>query len=156
MRNLTPKPVVGVAGLLISILSLFPFILLVSAANIMLLQIPQMQGPGTGQVIKILLAGPTLLLLLIAWLGLVLFAFDSFSKGIKEGTFLRRFALLTSFVLYLFPLVILLYHFLFPDPMTGIGIVFPVPWMRVDWIMAGAGLLLGSVFLYVHRSLSRR
>lgn len=68
-----------------------------------------------------------------------------------KGKLLQYFTLLAAINLYLFPLVVLLYQVLFPIPMVGRMLALPVTSAEVDWSVAAGGVVLGSVFLFLHR-----
>ncbi len=156
MRPFLQKSLVGALSLLVSVLSCVPMLLLVSAVYMVLLRLPLAQGPGAWQAVKVVSGGALLLVLPLAWLSLVAWSFEYFTSGVRNGTLGQRFALLCAMILYVFPLLVLVYEIVFPSAMFGLGMALPVADFRADLVLAGGGLLLGTAMLVVHRVLSTR
>ncbi len=142
-------------ALLICCLTAIPFLLLFNIVDIKLIKFPLVEGRGAVQSISVVVGGLLLLVLPIAWMGSLIFTFSYLDKGVKDGSLIRRFALLASMVLYLYPMVVLIYHLAMQDPQIAYWRMFPAPFARAEWVMAGGGLLLGTLFLYINRSLAR-
>ena len=120
-------------------LGFFIFLQLLNLVDMRLLKAGYLEGQGSGQFFRVYIGIPLLLLLAFAWLALVIFSFNYYIKGAKEGSLVERFSIVTSIEFYILPLIIIIYQLAFPFPM-----------MTADWFIIGFGILLGSIFMYFY------
>ena len=126
-------------GVFSSALGFFIFLQVINVVDIRMLKAGYLEGSGSSQFGRVYMGIPLFLVVAIAWIGLVIFCFDYYLKGVKDNNLLKRFSLITAIELYLIPGIILLYQVAFPMNMTS-----------MDWIIVGAGLFLGSLFFYLY------
>lgn len=122
-------------------LGFFIFLQLLNLVDIRLLKAGYLEGQGAGQFFRVYLGIPLLLILSFAWLGLVIFSFNYYMKGVKNGTLAKRFSIITSIEFYILPLIIIIYQ-----------IAFPMPMLTFDWIVLGTGILIGSIFMFFYKT----
>lgn len=138
--------------ILIATLGLVIVFLLLSLVTINLFSAGYVEGPGSEQFLKACLGIALLFIIPCSWLALIISTFHHLSKGHGKQTLMPRIALIGSVLMYFFPVVILIYHFTFPLPMTVYQLGLPVEWWFVDWVLAAITFVIASISLHIYFS----
>ncbi len=145
------KIIVASMCLFIGALSAMPLFMILTAVDVRFVGMPSHGARGTSQAIQIVLGHSLILFLALAWLGFLIYIAATSYRKMAEGGLFRYFALIAAITFYLFPLTVLMYHVLFPQPFMVYRYVLPVAPVRIDWLLGGGGLLAGSILLCLYR-----
>ncbi|MGM0369005.1 MAG: hypothetical protein ACQEP9_01145 [Bacillota bacterium] len=116
------------------------FMLAINIINFRMLKAGYLDGGGNIQFAKVYFGIPLLILITIFWFGTALFTYDYYNEGVEKGSLIKRFSLVTTIEMYLYPTTIFIYQ-----------VAFPIKMLTMDWIILSGGLVLGTISLYIYR-----